>query len=68
MAYVTFFYGNNETEFPKRLHVVQRGCIPALDSRSYAGGNIDRIEASLIEWQHGLKHYVAPNAHAGINR
>jgi hypothetical protein len=25
MAYVTFLYGNNETEFPKRLHVVQRG-------------------------------------------
>jgi len=26
MAYVTFLYGNNETEFSKKLHVVPRGC------------------------------------------
>jgi hypothetical protein len=30
MAYVTFLYGNNETEFPKRLHVVPRGCTGSL--------------------------------------
>jgi hypothetical protein len=36
MAYVTFLYENNETEFSKKLHVVPGVTLGPLASRSYA--------------------------------
>jgi hypothetical protein len=34
-----YIYGNDETKFSKKLHVVPKGCVARIEAFSYRAGN-----------------------------